>query len=147
MERKEVPLESLNLEQLTSVGKQVEQEISSYSSYYTSLKVALAKFLDNKEYVKDMGNCQDKEILVPITSSLYIPGKCGDIKSVMLEVGANYFVGTNIEKADSFCDRKIKIVKESMDKIDSVIKTKNDQLTFINHNIIQKSTAAQQQKK
>jgi prefoldin alpha subunit len=147
MERKEVPMESLNLEQLTSVGKQIDQEINSYSSYYTSLKVALAKFFDNKEYIKDIGNCKDKEILVPITSSLYIPGKCGDIKSIMLEVGANYFVGTNIEKADSFCDRKIKIVKESMDKIDAVIKTKNDQLTFVNHNIIQKSTAAQQQKK
>ncbi len=144
MERKEVPLESLNIEQLTTVGKQVEQEINSYSSYYTSLKVALAKFYDNKDYVKDMANCKEKEILVPITSSLYIPGKCNDIKSVMLEVGANYFVNTNIEKAGSFCDRKIKIIKESMDKIDGIIKTKNDQLTVINHNIISKST---QQKK
>lgn len=140
MEKKEVPLESLNLEQLTAVGKQIEQDINSYSSYYTSLKVALAKFLDNKDYIKDLKNCKEKEILVPITSSLYIPGKSTDIKSVMIEVGANYFVGTNIQKAQSFCDRKVKIIKESMDKIDSIIKSKNDQLSFINHNIISKSS-------
>lgn len=144
MEKKEIPIENLNLEQLTAVGKQLEQEINSYSSYYTSLKVALAKFSDNKEYIKDLGNCGEKEILVPITSSLYIPGRCSDIKNVMIEVGANYFVGTNIEKADSFCDRKVKIIRESMDKIDGIIKTKNDQLNAINHNIISKQI---QQKK
>ena len=92
---KEVPLESLNIDQLTYVGKQIEQEITSYSSYLTSLKVAYGKFLDNKEYIKDMTDMKDKEILVPITSSLYIPGRSGDISNIMVEVGANYFVGTS----------------------------------------------------
>ena len=141
---KEMAIDQLNIEQLTQVGKQVEQEINSYNSYYTSLKVALAKFADNKEYLVDLNNCSKKEILVPITSSLYIPGKCSDIKSVMIEVGANYFVGTTLPKADSFCDRKVKVIKESMDKIDGIIKQKNDQLNVINHNLIAKQT---QQKK
>ena len=140
MEKKEIAIEDLNLDQLNTISKQVEQEINSYSSYYTSLKVALLKFNDNRDYIKDLNNCSNKEILVPITSSLYIPGKCGDIKNVMIEVGANYFVYTNIEKADSFCERKIKIINESMDKIDSIIKTKNDQMNYINHNIIRKQT-------
>ena len=80
--------------------------------------------------------------MVPITSSLYIPGKCSDIKSVMIEVGANYFVEISLPKADSFCDRKVKIIKESKDKIDGIITTKNDQLNNINHNIISKQLAA-----
>ena len=142
MEKKEIPFDQLNLEQLTQVGKQLEQEINSYNSYYTSLKVALAKFADNKEYIEDLKNCSKKEILVPITSSLYIPGKCSDIKSVMIEVGANYFVETSLPKADSFCDRKSKIIRESMDKFDGIITAKNDQLNNINHNIISKQIAA-----
>ena len=44
----------------------------------------------------------------------------------MIEVGANYFIETSLPKADSFCDRKVKIIKESMDKIDGIITTKND---------------------
>ena len=142
-ENKNIPLDQLNLEQLTQVGKQVEQEINSYNSYYTSLKVALAKFIDNKDYIADFKNCSKKDILVPITSSLYIPGKCSDIKSVMIEVGANYFVGTSLAKADGFCDRKVKVIRESMDKIDGIIKTKNDQLNTINHNIISNQIAQQ----
>jgi prefoldin alpha subunit len=133
---KEVPLESLNLEQLTYVGKQIEQEITSYSSYLTSLKVAYNKFLDNKEYIRDLSNMKDKEILVPITSSLYIPGKSGDISNVMIEVGANYFVGTNIDNAEKFCDRKLEMIKKNTDKIDEMIKTKNNQMNVINHNLI-----------
>ena len=34
MEIKEVPLEKLSIDQLNYVGKQIEQEISNYSSYY-----------------------------------------------------------------------------------------------------------------
>jgi prefoldin alpha subunit len=135
-EAKEVPLENLNIEQLTYVGKQIEQEITSYSSYLTSLKVAYNKFLDNKEYIRDMTDMKDKEILVPITSSLYIPGKSGDISNVMIEVGANYFVGTNINNAEQFCDRKLEMIKKNTDKIDEMIKTKNNYMNVINHNLI-----------
>ena len=45
---KEVPLEKLTIDQLDYVGKQIEQEISNYSQYYSSLRIANNKFLDNK---------------------------------------------------------------------------------------------------
>lgn len=143
---KEVPIESLSLEQLGYVGKQVEQEVNSYSSYYTSLKVALNKFTDNKEYIRDLQTYQEKDILVPITSSLYIPGKCKDVTRLTVEIGANFFVETNMNKADSFCDRKIATIKKNMDRIDEIIKTKTNQLNLINHHIINKQQAGQVKK-
>ena len=143
---KEVPIENLNLEQLAYVGKQIEQEISSYSSYLTSLKVALNKFVDNKEYVKDLVNCKEKEILVPITSSLYVPGKSSDISHLMVEIGTNYFVETSIDKAEKFCDRKISIIRDNLEKIEEIIKTKTNHLNLINHGIIMKQQAGQGKK-
>lgn len=144
VEMKEVPLEKLTKEQLQYVGKQIDAEIQSYSSYYTSLKVAYNKFVDNKDYINDLKTYQDKEILVPITSSLYIPGKCSNVKKLTIEIGGNFFVETSVDRAEQFCDRKLKIIKESMDKIDSIIKSKNDQLNAVNQNIIEK--AAEQSK-
>lgn len=140
---KEVPMEKLTIEQLSYVGKQIEQEINSYSSYYTSLRVVYNKFLDNKDYIKDLMTYKDKEILVPMTSSLYIPGKCSDVKKITIEIGGNFFVETTLEKADKFCDRKLETVQKSMDKIDEIIKTKSDQLNAVNQNLIEK----QQEKK
>ena len=144
---KEVPIENLSLEQLGYIGKQIEQEITSYSSYLTSLKVALNKFVDNKEYVKDLTNCKDKEILVPITSSLYVPGRSSDISHLMVEIGTNYFVETSIDKAEKFCDRKIQIIKENLEKIDEIVRTKTNHMNVINHNIIIKQQQAAQAKK
>ena len=49
VEVKENPLEKLTKDRLNYLGKRMEREKSNYSSYYFSLKIALNKFLDNKE--------------------------------------------------------------------------------------------------
>ena len=140
--KQEVAIENLSLEQLGYIGKQIEGEISSYTSYLTTLKVAYNKFVDNKEYVRELVSCKDKEILVPITSSLYVPGKSSDISNVMVEIGTNYFVETKIEKADKFCERKMGIIKENMEKIEEIVRTKTTHMNVINHNIITKQQQA-----
>ena len=138
MEIKEVPLEKLSIDQLNYVGRQIEQDISNYSSYYSSLRIAHNKFLDNKEYINDLKTYEDKEILVPMTSSLYIPGKCSDVKRVTVEIGANFFIETTIDKAEKFCDRKLESIKKNMDNIDELIKNKNEQLNAVNQQLIEK---------
>ena len=142
MEIKEVSLDKLSIDQLNYVGKQIEQEISNYSSYYSSLRIAYNKFLDNKEYINDLKTYQDKEILVPMTSSLYIPGKCCDVKRVTVEIGANFYVETTIDKADKFCDRKLESIKKNLDKIDDLIKKKNEQMNAVNQHLIEKQLKA-----
>jgi prefoldin alpha subunit len=143
---KEVPLEKLTIDQLDYVGKQIEQDISNYSQYYSSLRIANNKFLDNKDYIKDLRNYQDREILVPMTSSLYIPGKCSDVKKLTIEIGGNFYVETTIDKADKFCDRKLESIKKNMDKIDEMIKNKNEQLNAVNQQLIEKQLKAEPKK-
>ena len=72
---KEVPIENLSVEQLNYVGQQIEKKIKNYSQYYSSLRAVKNKYLDNKEQSKQLKEYKDKEILVTMTSSLYIPGK------------------------------------------------------------------------
>ena len=139
---KEVPIEKLSIDQLNYVGQQIEKEIKNYSQYYSSLRAVNNKYLDNKEYIKQLKEYKEKEILVPMTSSLYIPGKCTDIKKVTIEIGANFFVETTIEKAEKFCDRKIESLKTNMDSIDKLIQEKNDQLNLVNQNLIEKQVGA-----
>ena len=135
---REIPIEKLSIEQLNYVGQQIEKEIKNYSQYYSSLRSVNNKYLDNKEYIKQLKEYKDKEILVPMTSSLYIPGKCADIKKLTVEIGANFFVETTVEKAEKFCDRKIENLKKNMDNIDKLIQEKNEQLNVVNQNLIEK---------
>ena len=139
---REVPIEKLSIEQLNYVGQQIEKEIKNYSQYYSSLRAVNNKYLDNKEYIKQLKEYKDKEILVPMTSSLYIPGKCSDVKKLTVEIGANFFVETTVEKAEKFCDRKLENLKINMDNIDKLIQEKNDQLNVVNQNLIEKQVNA-----
>ena len=145
MSKKEQSLSSLNLEQLQAVGKQIEQEIQSLSSSYTSLKVVMNKFKDNKTYITQLTTSKDKEMLIPLTQSVFIPGKCSDISSLMVELGANYLVETGVSQADKFCDRKIELLILNMDKIDGMIIEKNKIMTEINHLIISKNKEIMEQ--
>ncbi len=144
---REIPIEKLSIEQLNYVGQQIEKEIKNYSQYYSSLRAVNNKYLDNKEYIKQLKEYKDKEILVPMTSSLYIPGKCKDIKKLTIEIGANFFVETTVEKAEKFCDRKIESLKKNMDSIDKLIQEKNDQLNVVNQNLIEKQVTTPKESK
>ncbi len=35
---------------------------------------------------------RDKTVLVPLTSSLYVPGKLRDVENVIIDVGTGYYV-------------------------------------------------------
>ena len=35
---------------------------------------------------------EGKDMLVPLTSSMYVPGKLGSVDKVLLDVGTGYFV-------------------------------------------------------
>ena len=35
---------------------------------------------------------RDKTVLVPLTSSLYVPGKLRDVENVIVDVGTGYYV-------------------------------------------------------
>ena len=82
-----------------------------------------------------------------MTSSLYIPGKCTDIKRLTIEIGANFFVETTIDKAEKFCDRKIENLKVNMDSIDKIIQEKNEQLNVVNQNLIEKQVTTPKESK
>jgi len=132
---KEVPIDKLNPEQLQYVGKQLEGEINALSQSYTQLKIACQKFAENMEYVDDLSKCENKEILVPLTSSVYLPGKCSNVKTVTVDVGATYFIEMTLEKAKNFFDRKIRMLKDNMDKIDKTLKTKTQYMNIVNHHL------------
>ena len=148
MSKKELALSQLSLEQLSAVGKQIEQEVQSLSSSYTSLKVVLTKFKDNKTYIKNLMEAKDKDMLIPLSQSVFIPGRISDIKHLMIELGGNYLVQTDVEKADAFCDRKIELLNTNMEKIDNMIVDKNKIMNELNYHIINKNNELleQQQK-
>lgn len=61
-----------------------------------------------------------KEILVPLTDSMYVPGKLADTSTVLVDVGTGYYVEKNIEDAKDYFKRRVMFVTEQMEKIQLV---------------------------
>ena len=55
--------------------------------------------------------------MVPMTSSLYVPGVMEDSNNVLVEVGAGYFIEKNTVDASAYCERKIKGLTDSSTKV------------------------------
>ena len=62
--------------------------------------------------------------MVPLTSSLYVPGKMEENQKVLVEVGAGYFIEESADKAKEYCDRKAKSLNESGAKVADIIQIK-----------------------
>ena len=71
---------------------------------------------------------EGREIMVPLTSSLYVPGVMEDNKNVLVEVGAGYFIEKNTQAATEYCNRKSKALMDSSAKVGQLIQGKKGQL-------------------
>ena len=92
-EHQPVDVTELDASQLQDVGKQLEQELQHLTASYGQLKAAQAKFRTCIESVNAINpKNADKEILVPLTSSLYVPGTIADTQKVLVDVGTGYYV-------------------------------------------------------
>lgn len=60
-------------------------------------------------------------------------GTLEDNQNVLIDYGTGFFVERDLGKANSFCDRKILLLKENLEKVANIIKTKRkllDQITL-----------------
>ena len=99
----EITIETLPPQQLVEMQKQLEQDIQVLRQSYQGMKLAGSKFIESKSVVKSLATeVDDKEIMIPLTSSLYVPGKICDKDKVIVEVGAGYFIEMNLEKSNAY---------------------------------------------
>jgi prefoldin alpha subunit len=99
----------------------------------------------------------DKEILVPLTASLYVPGRIIDTEKVLVDIGtgklachrsfrrwncshffepfdrfnSGYFVEKNVADAQELLDRKIGIITGNADNLQGVARQKQKNLEVI----------------
>jgi prefoldin alpha subunit len=51
-------------------------------------------------------------MLIPMTSSLYVPGKIKNVNKVLVDVGTGYFVEKEKEEAIKYVQRKLEMMYE-----------------------------------
>ncbi|KAF2880442.1 hypothetical protein ILUMI_25720 [Ignelater luminosus] len=114
----QVDLTTLTMPQLTQLKQQLDQELALFQESLHSLKVAQGKFQNSGECLEKVTPAAEgKSILVPLTGSMYVPGRLANTKNVLIDIGTGYYAEQDIESARDYFKRKIAFVTEQMEKI------------------------------
>ncbi|KAJ2448777.1 subunit of tubulin prefoldin [Coemansia sp. RSA 2336] len=120
-----ISLEDLPLSQLQNIKKQLEAEINELTGAFSQMKQAQAAFRECKSCVSSMtAASKDKTILVPLSNSLYVPGKLSNIDSVVVDVGTGYYVEKSTEDATKYFEGKMDYVQTNAKKIQETVEQK-----------------------
>ena len=134
---------------LQKLRASLTEDVQTITQNYGNLKMAHSKYGQALEALQDITpENKDKRIMVPLTSSLYVPGQLSNIESVLVEVGTGYFVEKPIDGAKTFIQGKIEMVQGNLAKVAGALSGKRrdlDAVSAILQQKLQAQYAAQQQ--
>lgn len=108
-EREIQPMD-LSIEQLNGLKTQHENEIQELQKQAEQLYNANSRFNTAKAVLNDMSKYEDgNTLLMPLNSSLYVPGKIVQPDRVMVELGTGYFCEKTVPDASALIDRKVQL--------------------------------------
>ncbi|XP_020339039.1 prefoldin subunit 5 [Oncorhynchus kisutch] len=121
-----VNLTELSLPQLEGLKTKFEQEAEFLTSSIGQLKVVQMKYVEAKDSLSVLNkNNAGKELLVPLTSSMYIPGTLNDVEHVLVDVGTGYYVEKNVDGTKEFFKRKIEFLTKQIEKVQPALQEKH----------------------
>ncbi|KAJ1735280.1 subunit of tubulin prefoldin [Coemansia sp. Benny D160-2] len=120
-----INLEDMSLQQLQKIKTQLESEMDELTTAFTQMKQAQGAFRECKACIGMLRpENQDKTVLIPLSNSLYVPGKLSNIESVVVDVGTGYYVEKSAKDASGYYDGKIDYVQENAKKIQETVEQK-----------------------
>ncbi|ORY15646.1 Prefoldin alpha subunit [Rhizoclosmatium globosum] len=124
-----INLADLPLQQLQAVKNQMDEEIQHLTQSYAQLKQAQVKFSDSIESLNNIDGRKDgkKNVLIPLTSSLYVPGTLADVSKVIVDIGTGYMIDKSIPDAKDFYKTKVTFLRENLDGLQETITQRENQ--------------------
>ncbi|KAF2793046.1 Prefoldin alpha subunit [Melanomma pulvis-pyrius CBS 109.77] len=143
----QVEITSLPVPQLQELKSQLDRELEHLTTSFQSLRTAQAKFRDCLKSITSGVNddTAGKPLLLPLTSSLYVPGRLTSSNHVLIDIGTGFFVEKNTTDATDFYNRKVKDLGDSLKDLEQVINQKANNARVVEEVIRMKMLSAQEQ--
>lgn len=127
-----IDISTLSVQQLSSVQKQLKDEVTLLSNSFAKLRSAQAQFKNAIDAIKTgVQNPVSRDILVPLTSSMYVPGKLRDTERVVVDVGTGYYVEKKCADAIKFYEDKVEDLAGNLKGLEGVVNSKGQSLRVV----------------
>ena len=124
----ELNLESFTLQELSNLRKKLEEDLSIILDSFNSFKYLFKKFEDGKLIVNNLAKQETRplEVLVPMSSSLYLPGEISDPNKFVVDLGTGYFAERSAKQTVEYCDQTLAVIRENGDRMAKEINKKQE---------------------
>ncbi|VEU22780.1 DEKNAAC103854 [Brettanomyces naardenensis] len=119
-----VNLNELEPQQILQFKAQINKELDNLQGSFRALKLAQMKYKECHENVQRVNVSPNQEIMVPLTASLYLPGKIKDNDKFLIDVGTGYYVEKSSEEAVKFFDGRLSKLNQDSTKLTQLIREK-----------------------
>ncbi|KAI0557350.1 Prefoldin [Gracilaria domingensis] len=127
-----VALGSLAPQQLQKIQSDLQREIEIISASLAQLSNAVQRLTASRENAAHMAEMEvDSEVMVPITSSIYLPGKLQDTSKVLIDIGTGFFVEKTPIAAKEYFARRASLLKEEQDRATQIHTQKRQHLEAV----------------
>lgn len=106
-------------------AQQLENEIETLVESLKDLQEAKQKFKESLlaiEVQRQLPN--DKQILVPLTTSMYVPGYITNTKEFLVDIGTQYLIEKDDKGAIEYFERKMKFIDKQVAKFSELLQTR-----------------------
>lgn len=112
-------------QQLNQLYQTIGEEVEYLTNSLGQLKGAQQKFVESERALAAMGpESEGKESLIPMTSSLYVPGTLAHNQRVLVDVGTGYFIEKTVPAASDFFSRRAGFLKAKIEELQPVVMAK-----------------------
>uniref|UniRef100_A0A7R9ZMV4 Prefoldin subunit 5 n=1 Tax=Craspedostauros australis TaxID=1486917 RepID=A0A7R9ZMV4_9STRA len=115
-----INLDAMSLEQLNQVKQQEEGRLQALTNRYAQLRAAAARLNASQLAVGEVLT-EGKEVMVPLTESVYVPGKIRDPTKLLVELGTGFYAEKTSKETQAYLDRKLKIVDANSENITQAV--------------------------
>ncbi|KAK2781007.1 subunit of tubulin prefoldin [Emmonsiellopsis sp. PD_33] len=137
-----VDIATLSAPQLRALQSRLSSELEHLTSSHAKLRNAQLKFRDCIRSINDGlvagDDKKSNEILVPLTTSLYVKGTLSDRKNVIVDVGTGFYVEKTTTKAIAFYNAKVDELNANLRELEKVVQAKSTNLRVVEDVLHQK---------
>lgn len=141
-----IDLSKLEPQQLVEIRLSTEKEIDHFTNSLQALQTVQTKLQDCVRTIDSMEQLKSSELLVPMTSSLYIPGHIKDKDQYLVDIGTGYFVEKSGKDAKQIYSKKLAKLDGDSKKLKDILVQKNAIINNINM-VLRKMMMEQEQQK
>lgn len=128
-----INLDTMSLEELNQMKQQEEGRLQALTNRYAQLRAVAARLSASQTAVGELSPASEgKDVMVPLTESVYVPGKIRDPNKFLVEIGTGFYVEKSNKDTTSFLDRKLKLVDANSENIAKAIQFTRQNLESVN---------------